>query len=260
MKGVKTPAVIGVIPARWGSTRFPGKMLAPLCGKPLVQWVWEAARKARRLDAVLVATEDDRVCEAVRRFGGEAVLTRADHPSGTDRVAEAVAGRGAEVVINIQGDEPLLDPAVIDRLAGGLADDASWDMATAAAPLAPGEDLRSPMIVKVVFAADGRALYFSRAVIPHVRDDGSGARAAGSLYWRHIGIYAYRRGFLEKLVAAPPCALELAEKLEQLRVLHLGGRMKVIPVRHAGLAVDVPGDVPRVEAAIRARGERPAGI
>ncbi len=242
-----------VIPARFGSTRFPGKMLAPLCGKPLIQWVYERARGARCADRVVVATDDARIAEAVRAFGGEPVMTRPDHPSGTDRIAEAVRGLGVEVVVNVQGDEPLIEPALIDALAEALLAEASWDMATAASALADSADLLNPSVVKLVADRDGCALYFSRSPIPHVRDAAPGTVRAG-LHWRHIGLYGYRRTFLERLVREPPCALEEAEKLEQLRALHLGARIKVLVTQHAGLGVDTPDDVPRAEAALRAAG------
>lgn len=250
-----SPSVVAVIPARYGSTRLPGKSLVPLCGKPLVQWVYERTRQAASLDRVIVATDDERIARAVRGFGGDVVMTRADHASGTDRIAEAVQGLSADVVVNVQGDEPLIDPALVDDVARALGGDPSWDMATAATVLARDEDLLNPAVVKVVWGADHRALYFSRAAIPFVRDARPGAPLAPrGLHWRHIGIYGYRRGFLQKLVAAPPCALEEAEKLEQLRALHLGCRMKVLVTQHAGLGVDTPDDVPRAEAALRAAG------
>ncbi len=245
--------ILGVIPSRWGSTRFPGKSLHPICGKPLLQWVVERARQARRLDGLIVATDDARIAAAARAWEVEVVLTSPDHPSGTDRVAEAVRGRSAEAVINIQGDEPLIEPALIDRLAEAIGSGA-WDMATAAAPLANPAHIAAPTVVKAVFDREGRALYFSRSVIPHVRDARPGDPPPPGLHHRHIGVYAYRTEFLERLVAEPPCALELAEKLEQLRALHLGGRMKVLVADDRGLGVDTPADVPVAESALRAAG------
>jgi 3-deoxy-manno-octulosonate cytidylyltransferase (CMP-KDO synthetase) len=242
---------LGVIPARYGSTRLPGKALVPLCGKPLVQWVYERARQARQLSDVIVATDDARIRDAVQGFGGRVAMTRADHPSGTDRIAEAIASEKAEIVINIQGDEPLIDPNLIDALAQAMAADPSWDMGTAATPITSDADLNNPAVVKVVRDAQGRALYFSRSTIPHVRD--AQDRRPG-LHFRHIGIYAYRRTFLEKLVQTPPCELEMVEKLEQLRALYIGCRMKVIETRDVGLGVDTPEDVARAEAALRAAG------
>jgi len=244
--------VVGVIPARWGSTRLPGKSLVPLCGKPLVQWVAERAAAAAALDAVLVATDDERIRDAVCGFGGTAVMTRPDHASGTDRVAEAVAALDAEIVINIQGDMPLIDPDLIDRLAQAMRNTDNWDMATAAVPLRDENLLRASSVVKVVCAQDGRALYFSRAAIPFVRDPGS--VSCDGLYAWHLGIYAYRRAFLERLVNTAPCALERAESLEQLRALFLGGRILVLPADGPVAHVDVPEDVATAEAAIRAAG------
>ncbi len=243
--------VVGVIPARWGSSRFPGKSLAPLCGKPLIQWVIERSRQARRLDALWVATDDERIARAARASGADAILTEPELPSGTDRVAASLRGRPGDVILNIQGDEPLIAPDLVDRLAAVLADAADWQMATAAAPLAP-EEAGRPSICKVVMDAEGRALYFSRAAIPCVRD--SDFRTERPLYWRHIGLYAYRRAFLEAFVAEPPCLLERAECLEQLRALHLGARIKVERTDHLGGGVDTPDDVPAAEAVLRRLG------
>lgn len=242
--------IIGVIPARWGSTRFPGKILHPILGKPLLQWVVERARQARALDRLLVATDDERIRVAAQQFGAEVAMTSPTHPSGTDRIAEAVRGCAAEVVINIQGDEPLIEPALIDELGRTLSGDTRWDMATACAPIRTEHELNAPSVVKVVRAADGAALYFSRATIPFVRD---GVAPVG-LHRRHIGIYAYRRTFLERLVKEPPCVLEQTEKLEQLRALWLGCRMKVLETNDVGLGVDTPEDVGRAEAALRKAG------
>jgi 3-deoxy-manno-octulosonate cytidylyltransferase (CMP-KDO synthetase) len=238
--------VVGVIPARWASTRLPGKSLVPLCGKPLIQWVAERARGARRLDRLLVATDDRRICEVVRALGVECVMTRPDHPSGTDRIAEAVQGVAADVIINIQGDEPMIEPALIDELAEVMTSDSRWDMATAAAPIRCAEDLASSSLVKVVFDAEGRALYFSRYPIPFVRD---GRAPEGEVtHWGHVGIYAYRRAFLDAFVKTPPSQPERLEKLEQLRALHIGARIKVVPTAARGIGVDTPEDVKRVEA------------
>lgn len=243
--------VVGVIPSRWGSTRFPGKSLAPICGKPLIQWVVERCRQARRLNDLVVATDDDRIRKAVESFGAKVVMTRGDHPSGTDRVAEAVQHDPADVVVNIQGDEPLIDPDLIDRLVVVMLDSSGWDMATAAAPLA-AEEAERATICKVVVDVEGRALYFSRARIPHIRE--RDFHDAGTIYWRHIGIYVYRTAFLKRIVAEPPCLLERSEFLEQLRALYLGGRIKVEKTKHLGVGVDTPADVPVVEKALRGMG------
>jgi 3-deoxy-manno-octulosonate cytidylyltransferase (CMP-KDO synthetase) len=244
--------VIGVIPSRWGSTRFPGKSLHPLCGKPLVQWVVEAARRAASLDEVLVATDDARIADAVAGFA-KVAMTRPDHPSGTDRVAEAAKPEDGDIVINIQGDEPLIDPALIDALAARMKDDPEWAMATAACPIRSIRDLEARTVVKVVLARDGGALYFSRLPIP-CRRDGEPDLASG-LYLRHLGIYAYRGAFLKRLVREPPCGLERTESLEQLRALYLGGRIAVIRAEDQGVGVDTPEDAAAVEALLRQRGE-----
>lgn len=243
------PHILGVLPARWGSTRFPGKMLHPIGGRPLILRVLDRVRMARTLHEVCVATDDRRIEDAVRAEGGTAVLTRPDHPSGTDRIAEALTGRAADIVINIQGDEPLIEPELIDRLARTLAEDPTWDMATAATPIRSPEEAANPNVVKVVWAEDHRALYFSRARIPHVRDADE-----APAYWRHIGLYAYQRAFLDRMVRTPPCELERAEKLEQLRALHMGVRMRVIETQHFGIGVDTPEDVAAVEAVLKAEG------
>ena len=246
--------VVGVVPARWGSTRFPGKSLALVAGRPMIHWVVERVRRARRLSGVVVATDDARIAESVRSLGYDDVdvaTTRADHPSGTDRVAEAIRALDVDAVVNVQGDEPLVDPALIDELAGFILGD-EWDMATAAAPIENLSQLADPSVVKVVFGYDGRALYFSRAAIPHVRD--APESAPDGAHWRHIGIYAYRRDYLLRLVAEPPGKLERLEKLEQLRALQLGCRMKVLQTADFGIGVDTPDDVARVEALGRAAG------
>jgi len=240
--------VLGVIPSRWGSTRFPGKSLYPVCGKPLVRWVAEAALRAKALDEVIVATDDARIAEALHGMEGVRVaMTRSDHPSGTDRVAEAASPQDDDIVINIQGDEPLIDPALIDALAERLKNDARYEMATVAARLDSPRDLEARSVVKVVCDRDGGALYFSRLPIPCKRD---GAPELG-MYLRHLGIYAYRGAFLKRLVREPPCTLELAESLEQLRALWLGAKIAVIETRHVGVGVDTPEDVATVEALLR---------
>ncbi len=242
---------IGVIPSRWGSTRFPGKSLHPICGKPLVRWVVEAAQRARLLDEVIVATDDVRIAKAVGGFARVA-MTRPDHPSGTDRVAEAAQAGDGDVVINIQGDEPLIDPGLIDALAERMRGEPGWAMATAACPIRSQRDLEARTVVKVVVDREGGALYFSRLPIP-CRRDGEPDLGSG-LYLRHLGIYAYRGSFLRRLVAEPPCALERAESLEQLRALHIGGRIAVIRTEELGVGVDTPEDVAAVEAILAARG------
>ncbi len=218
-------SVLCVIPARYGSTRFPGKALAADTGKPLIQHCYEAARGARRVDHVVVATDDDRIAAAVRAFGGKVARTRPDHPCGTNRVAE-VAARfpDAEIVLNFQGDEPELDPSLLDRLVLAMEADASVEAATVAGPLHP-DDAENPNAVKVVLDARGDALYFSRAPIPFSRE-GEEARRVPRLL--HMGIYAYRAGALRDYAAMAPTVLEVSEKLEQLRWLENGRRMRVL--------------------------------
>ncbi len=243
---------LGIIPSRYGSSRFPGKPLALLAGKPLVAWVVEAVKKAKSLDEVIVATDDARIAEAVRHYGGTAVMTPSSLPSGTDRIACAARLRdGAEgdfadddILVNIQGDEPLIDPALIDALALKLRDDAKWDMATAVTPIRSAADLAAKTVVKVVLDRDDGALYFSRAPIPCDRDHEPDL--ASGLYVRHLGIYAYRGAFLKRYIAEPPCALEKTEKLEQLRALWMGAKIAVVPTEDEGVGVDTPEDAERV--------------
>jgi 3-deoxy-manno-octulosonate cytidylyltransferase (CMP-KDO synthetase) len=226
------------------SVRLPGKMLLRETGRTLVEHTHEVAVRAGLPDAVIVATDHPAIAEEVRRFGGEAMMTSADHPSGADRVAE-VASRLPEfdLFVNLQGDEPELDPAAIDLLISQFDGDPSTPMATLAAPLEDPDRLRDPSVVKVVFDSTGRALYFSRSPIPFVRDAAS-ATAAGQapLFHQHIGIYAYRREFLAKLPKLPPSPLEQAEKLEQLRVLQAGLTIRVGVVAHAAAGIDTAAD------------------
>lgn len=236
-----------IIPARWASTRFPGKPLVALRGKPLVQHVWERANRAKRVGRVIVATDDMRIAEAAFAFGAEVALTSPKHPTGTDRLAE-VAGKlkSAAIILNVQGDEPDIAPSTIDRLVRALQDDPALGMVTAASPVAGPADVRNPHVVKVVTDLAGRALYFSRSVIPHDRDGYRGIR-----YLRHQGIYGYRREVLLAFVKWKPTPLEQAEKLEQLRALEHGIAIGVIVVRRGSVGVDVPGDVVKAERALR---------
>lgn len=241
--------IIGVIPSRWGSSRFPGKPLTPILGKPLVLWVVEAAKRAKRLDKVIVATDDQRIADAVSPHC-QSVMTASDLPSGTDRVAVAAKAGPQDIVINIQGDEPLMDPALIDALADRMIR-TSEEMATAACPIQSLDQLNARTVVKVVLRNDDSALYFSRLPIP-CRRDGEPDLASG-LYWRHLGIYAYRGDFLDRLIHTPPCPLETTESLEQLRALWLGGRIGVIRRNDEGVGVDTPADVQTVEALLLKR-------
>jgi 3-deoxy-manno-octulosonate cytidylyltransferase (CMP-KDO synthetase) len=243
---------VGVIPARWGSTRFPGKSLHPICGRPLVVWVAEAVRRAAGLDEVMGATDVARIAAAVRDTGVSVVMTHPDLPSGTDRVAAAAQPEDDDIIVNIQGDEPLIDPGLIEALAVRLRTDAAYQMATAACPIRTSRELEARTVVKVVCDADGGALYFSRLPIPCRRDGEPDLQS--DLYLRHVGIYAYRGAFLKRLVQEPPCALERTESLEQLRALYIGGRIAVLRTAHSGCGVDIPEDVGIVEAEMRKRG------
>ena len=249
---------LAVIPARYGAQRFPGKPLARIAGKPLVQHVYERAARARRLDAVVVATDDTRILEAVESFGGTAVLTSPDCATGTDRVAEVARARAYDLVVNLQGDEPLMRPEMIDQLVEGLAGDSSCPMATLARKIESTEVLENPNVVKVVMDRHGRALYFSRHPIPYVRDaarDGAAERLRAATFYKHLGIYAYRREFLLEFVSWPQTALEKAEKLEQLRALENGATIKVLITPHDSIGVDRPEDVALVEEILKARQE-----
>lgn len=244
------PPALAVIPARLASTRLPEKCLIPLCGKPMILWVVEAVHRCRNVDRVLVATDDTRIRDTVRAAGWQAVMTRTDHPSGTDRVAEAACHGDADVIVNVQGDEPLIDPQLVDRLVEAMRAPEAWDMATAATPITDPEELARTAVVKTVWDRTHRALYFSREPIPHVRD--AEAFVAG-MHWRHLGVYAYRRAFLDRMVQTPPSPLELCEKLEQLRALHIGGRIAVIETEDRGAGVDTAADVARVERLLQER-------
>jgi len=234
---------IGVIPARWASTRFPGKVLAEIHGKPMIQYVWQQARKAKLLNDVIIACDDDRVFRVVEGFGGKAVMTSMEHPSGTDRIAEAVAGLKAEVVVNIQGDGPLISPDVIDMLVQAVLKDEDTPMATVVKRITHPEVLENPNIVKVVFNRKHEALYFSRFAIPFNRDGKSFSETA---CYQHLGLYAYRKDFLMKFEQLPKSLLEETEKLEQLRVLEAGYRIRVVETDYETIGVDTPEDLTKV--------------
>lgn len=242
--------IVAIIPARLAATRLPDKPLADICGKPMIQHVWERAKLATNLSGVYIATPDERIAEVVRGFGGEAILTSADHQTGTDRLAEAVdkLPEDIEVIVNVQGDEPRIDPATIDALAAPFLTDESLQMASACCPLPP-ERLSDPNAVKVVLAQNNDALYFSRAPIPYVRDAG-----AGVFPRLHVGLYAYRRAFLQSFPTLPRTPLERAESLEQLRALESGYRIRMIEIAAAPAAVDTQEDLERVRALFGAHG------
>jgi 3-deoxy-manno-octulosonate cytidylyltransferase (CMP-KDO synthetase) len=249
-------AIVAIIPARFASTRLPGKPLSLIQGKTMIERVHERARAAKRPDRVLVATDDERIAAAVRGFGGEAFLTSPHHASGTDRLAEVARTLEAEIVVNVQGDEPLLDPAGIDAAAEALLADETLEVATLSLPLRSADEMLAASVVKVVTDARGDALYFSRAPIPHLRLGSSGdvreaaARAvACGLARKHVGLYAYRREALLRFASLAPSPLEQAEGLEQLRALEHGMRIQVVPMTgDGGVAVDTPEDLERVRA------------
>jgi 3-deoxy-manno-octulosonate cytidylyltransferase (CMP-KDO synthetase) len=243
-------AVLAVIPARYASTRLPGKPLVALAGRPMVQHVYERVRRAQRVSRVVVATDDDRIAGAVAAFGGEAIMTRADHRSGTERMAEVAARIHAEIYVNVQGDEPLIEPAAIDAAVKVLLDDASAQVSTICTPLRRAEDLLDANVVKVAMDFEGRALYFSRAPIPWIRDPGDAALGS-SHHFKHLGLYAFRRETLIEFPALPPGVLEHLEKLEQLRLLENGIPIRVVETPHDSVSVDTPGDAARVETLLR---------
>ena len=238
--------IVGIIPARYASTRFPGKPLALIAGKPLIQHVVEQCKKAKSLCEVIVATDDARIADVAKKFC-RVEMTRANHPSGTDRIAEVAARLACDAVVNIQGDEPLIEPSVIDAVAGALRDN---EMSTAATRIKNPAEFDNPNVVKVVVNAAGCALYFSRRTIPYLREAASGSvseQLAAFAFLKHLGIYGYRRETLLRLVKFPVSPLETAEKLEQLRALENGIQIAVVKVDYDSVGVDTPEDVERVE-------------
>ncbi|HEX4002735.1 MAG TPA: 3-deoxy-manno-octulosonate cytidylyltransferase [Candidatus Acidoferrales bacterium] len=240
--------VLVVVPARHASSRFPGKPLAPIAGKPMIQHVVERIREARLVTDVLVATDDARIKTAVEAFGGEAMLTRADHRTGTDRVAEVAVQREADIYVNVQGDEPLIDPGTIDAVAAAMIEDESIRIATACAAIIEKNDIMDPHVTKVVRDFDGNALYFSHAPIPWVRES---SEHLAVRHWKHLGLYAFRRDALLEFPTLPPGDLERAEQLEQLRWLENGFRIEVVETEYDAVSVDVPADIERVEKLLR---------
>lgn len=234
--------VLGVIPARYHSIRLPGKPLLMIGAKPMIQWVYEAAKTAALIDELVVATDDQRIYDTVVGFGGKAEMTAAAHPTGTDRLAEVARRYQTELVVNIQGDEPLIKGTVIDSIIKPLLEDPGLPMSTAKVRLTDPEQIKEASVVKVVTAENGDALYFSRSPIPYPRN------AEQAVYWKHIGLYGYRKEFLLKYIALPQSQLELAESLEQLRVLANGYRIKVVEVEQDSVGVDTPEDLARVRA------------
>jgi len=237
------PQVLVIIPARWGSTRFPGKPLHLIAGKPLVQHVWERCQECQKVDKVVIATDDEAIMAAAQQFGADAVMTDPDHVSGTDRVTEAArACPEYPIIINVQGDEPLISPALIDELATVLIAEPGVPMITAAAPIEDATLVQDPNVVKVVLSTQGDALYFSRSCIPYPRKADTGLP-----YYRHLGIYGFQREFLYQFVAWPPSQLELTESLEQLRAVENGARIRVVLTTDTSPGVDTPEQAAYVE-------------
>jgi 3-deoxy-manno-octulosonate cytidylyltransferase (CMP-KDO synthetase) len=238
--------VVGVIPARYGSSRFQGKILANICGKPMIQRVYEQSKRSTLLDQLIVAVDDERVLKCVQEFGGQAVMTRPDHKSGTDRLAEAVEKMDADIVVNIQGDQPILDAAMIDEAVQPILEDSTLQMSTLKIKIGE-EDYARPDVVKVVADENDFALYFSRSLIPYSRD-----KVAVDVF-EHVGLYVYRKNFLLEISKIPQTNLEKVEMLEQLRVLEKGYKIKVVETqcdRISGISVDTPEDLAKVEKII----------
>jgi len=242
---------IAVIPARYSATRLPGKPLVSLAGKPMIQRVWERVQEAERITRVIIATDDERILKAAAGFGGEAVMTRLEHRSGTERVAEVAAhvtGKDEEFFVNVQGDEPLVEPEAIDTLVEAIESEEGVSVATLMVPIVKPADIMDPNIVKVVLDFDGNALYFSRAPIPWVRDRDAPVHAQ---HMKHLGLYAFRRAALLDFPTLPVGDLERIEQLEQLRWMENGYKIRVAETNHDSVSVDVPEDVTRVEQLLR---------
>ncbi len=246
--GEKKNKVIAVIPARYASSRFPGKLLAKLAGRPVIEHVVKRTSRAASIDRVLVATDDERIFACVKEFGGQPIMTSADHPTGTDRIGEVVRDIPCDIVVNVQGDEPAIDPAAIDAAVAPLLFDGTLMMSTLATPIADIDDLLSPHVVKVVTDINDNALYFSRSVLPGSRE-GVYDVSSGRYMW-HIGLYVFRRDFLLSFIGLGQTPLEKAENLEQLRALEHGYPIRVITTPYAGMDVNTPQDLVRLERLI----------
>ena len=242
--------VVAVIPARYDSSRFPGKPLASISGRPMVQHVFERVKRCRSVSRVVVATEDERIIKAVEAFGGEALMTRPEHRCGTERVAEVAIHIDGAIYVNVQGDEPLIDPEAIDSAVGALISDSEVHLSTLSVAIVRPADIMDPNVVKVVNDFQGDALYFSRAPVPWVREE---SERVSAQHWKHIGVYVFRRDALLDYPTLPPGDLERLEQLEQLRWLENGYHIRVVESTYDAVSVDVPGDVARVEALIRER-------
>ncbi|HWA07496.1 MAG TPA: 3-deoxy-manno-octulosonate cytidylyltransferase [Ignavibacteria bacterium] len=243
-KSKNSPVVIGVIPARYGSTRLPAKALAMIHGKPMIQHVYERCLKSKQLSEVLVATDDKRIFDTVINFGGNVVMTSKSHKSGTDRIGEAVKNIKCDIVVNIQGDEPMIDPKNIDKAVDPLIRDKNINVSTLCFRISDIKEIYNPNVVKLVFGSNNNALYFSRSVIPFNRDNNK------TEYFKHIGLYVYRKDYLLKLIKMKPSKLELTEKLEQLRVLESGEKIKVVETKIDSHSVDTQADLRKIKKLI----------
>ena len=237
--------ILGVIPARYASTRFPGKALAPLAGRPMIEHVWERAAQSRYLTDLLIATDDARIAAAARKFGARVRMTRSDHPTGTDRLAEVASAEDAAIYVNIQGDEPLIDPEAIDAAILSVHGDDEIDMGTLRKQIVDPTDVLNPNVVKVVTNLAGDAIYFSRCSIPYERG-GDSLKRVSPVHFKHIGLYVYRRELLLRYPDLTVGPLEEAERLEQLRALENGYRIRVVDTEYESLGVDTPEDLARV--------------
>jgi 3-deoxy-manno-octulosonate cytidylyltransferase (CMP-KDO synthetase) len=249
--------ITAIIPARYASTRFEGKALADIKGKPMVRHVYERTAMAQLVSEVVVATDDERIASVVRAFGGRVVMTSRDHETGTDRLAEVAAGIDSEIVVNVQGDEPLIEPAMIDEAIRPLVEDPAIVMGTLKSRIRNLHDFLSPNVVKVVTDRNGFALFFSRSPLPNFRDKWNDLKdeafnSGKLLCHKHVGLYVYRRDFLLQYARMAPSQLELSEKLEQLRVLENGYRIKVVETAYESIGVDTPGDLEKVIERLKA--------
>lgn len=243
-KSKNNQAVIGVIPARYGSTRLKAKALALIHGKPMIQHVYERCLKSKLLSEVLVATDDKRIYEAVINFGGNVVMTSKSHKSGTDRIGEAIKNIKCDIVVNIQGDEPMIEPRNIDKAIEPLINDRNINVSTLCIKISDKKEISNPNVVKVVFGSNNNALYFSRSVIPFNRDN------INAEYFKHIGLYVYRKKYLVEFIKLKPSMLELTEKLEQLRILESGEKIKIIETKIDSHSVDTPADLRKIRKLI----------
>jgi 3-deoxy-manno-octulosonate cytidylyltransferase (CMP-KDO synthetase) len=248
--------ITAVIPARYASTRFPGKALADIGGKPMIQHVYERTSRASLVSRVIVATDDQRIADVIQRIGGEVVMTAASHETGTDRLAEVARGLDSDLIVNVQGDEPLIDPAMINQAIQPFLDNPGLKMGTLKTRVLCLHDFLSPNVVKVVTDRDGNALYFSRSPLPFFRDKWQDLKdesfvSGRMLCYKHVGLYVYRRDFLLEFAAMPPTALEMSEKLEQLRAVENGVRIRVVETEFTSIGVDTPDDLNKAQERYR---------